>query len=282
MDLMCFHSNERVRNSINDALNEMDFNFECHPLLSPEEIERKSEENKPHVLLVEFNKENIGEYKSLSEIAFTIPLVKSIDRDIALNLESMNVDYISSDSISGFKENLMKVLIKNEDKIGEFLSEPRIFKNIIYGFGFSWGHTYIVTMENRDSIYSLIPNFSRGIKVFVAMRESPRILEENENLKVVWITDIVGKNRIKPHNLTILTDNIIKFIEEEKKRIVVIDCLEYLLLYNDFVNVVRNVELINSYAMEYDSLVILIIDNNAYTTKEYSLLKRYSILWKGE
>ncbi len=282
MDLMCFHSSEKVRNAIFESLKEMDFNFECFPLLSPEEIEKKVRDKNPHVLMVELNRDNIKNYEKFDKIVFAIPLIKSIDREIALNLEDMGVDYLSSDSLGGFKENLMKVLIKNEDKVGEFLKEERIFKNIIYGFGFSWGHTFIVTMENRDSFYPLIPKFSEGIKVFVAMRESPKIFEENENLKVIWITDIVGKNRIKPHNLTILTDNIIKFLEGNTKRIVVIDCLEYLLLYNDFVNVVRNVELINSYAMEYNSLVILIIDNNAYTTKEYSLLKRYSILWKGE
>ncbi len=98
---------------------------------------------------------------------------------------------------------------------------------------------------------------------------------------MVWVTDIVGKNRIKPHNLTIITDNIIKFLESGDKKIVIIDCIEYLLLYNDFINIMRNVELINSYAMENNSLVILIVDNEAYTTKEYSLLKRYAILWKG-
>ncbi|NPA75055.1 MAG: DUF835 domain-containing protein [Euryarchaeota archaeon] len=210
-----------------------------------------------------------------------MPIIKSIDREIAINLEELQADYLLSDSLSTFKESFMKILIKNESRIRDFIEQDRIFKNLIYGYGFSWGKTYIVNVEQREYIYEFIPIFSRKIPIFMAMRDNPRRFKGMKNLKVIWLTDVVGKDRIKPHNLTILTDNIIKFIEEEKKRIVIMDCVEYLLLYNDFINVIRNIELINSYAMDYDALVIIIVDNNSYTSKEYSLLKRYSIVWKG-
>ena len=279
MDILCFHSNEEIRGLISDFLSDMDFEYECHLTSDIHTIREKITSKMPTVSLIEMKKENLSLINEKLK-TFVIPMLKSIDRDIAINLETAGVDYILTDSISGFRENLMKVLLKHEEELGEFIHEERIFKNVVYGFGFSWGRTYVATMEQSAEILKIVEKLGEGIDVFLATREKPRNYK-SERIKVVWVTDLVGKNRIKPHNLTILTDSIIKFLEEKHKRVVVLDCVEYLLLYNDFVNVLRNIELINSYAMEYDSLVIIIIDNNAYTTKEYSLLKRYAMVWKG-
>ncbi len=281
MDILCFHSNAQLRKQISVYLEEMDFNFECYDLEDTSEIEKTIRIENPRIVLLEFNKNNVEDYKRISNLAFTIPLIKSIDRDIAINFEEWSVDYIFTDTVTQFRSSLMKILIKNKESLKHLFEDERVFKNIIYGYNFSWGHMYIAGMDQRDEIFSLIPVLSERIEIFVALRENPYFLEGIQNVRVVWVTDIVGKNRIKPHNLTIITDNIIKFLESGDKKIVIIDCIEYLLLYNDFINIMRNVELINSYAMENNSLVILIVDNEAYTTKEYSLLKRYAILWKG-
>ncbi len=281
MDILCFHSNAQLRKQISVYLEEMDFNFECYDLEDTSEIEKTIRIENPRIVLLEFNKNNVEDYKRISNLAFTIPLIKSIDRDIAINFEEWSVDYIFTDTVTQFRSSLMKILIKNKESLKHLFEDERFFKNIIYGYNFSWGHMYIAGMDQRDEIFSLIPVLSERIEIFVALRENPYFLEGIQNVRVVWVTDIVGKNRIKPHNLTIITDNIIKFLESGDKKIVIIDCIEYLLLYNDFINIMRNVELINSYAMENNSLVILIVDNEAYTTKEYSLLKRYAILWKG-
>jgi len=281
MDILCIHSNAQLRGVIANYLREMEFEFECYEYTSMAESINIVKNSKPYVVLMEFTKENISSYKDISNLAFIIPLIKSIDRDIAINFEEWNVDYIFTDAVSQFRGSLMKILRKNKEQMKELLSKDKIFKNIIYGYNFTWGNTYIASIEQREDIFSLIPELSEGLEIFVVLRENPIFLEENKNVKVIWVTDIVGKNRIKPHNLTIITDNIIKFLERGDKKVVVLDCIEYLLLYNDFINIMRNLELINSYAMEHNSLVIIIVDNEAYTTKEYSLLKRYSILWKG-
>ncbi len=281
MDLLVFHSSSDIREEIRGHLEELGFEHEIFPMLPEPEIKSIIKDKEPTIVIMEVSRKSFETFVEISTLCFTIPLIKSIDREIAINLEEMSTDYLLSDSISSFKESLMQIFIKNEDKIKGFIEKEHVFKNLVYGFGFSWGKTYIVDVEQRDEVYALIPKFSRKIPVFMAMRENPRKFEGLNNIKLFWVTDVVGKNRIKPHNLTILTDNIIKFIESGRRRIVIMDCIEYLLLYNDFINVIRNVELINSYAMDYDALVIIIVDNNSYTKKEYSLLKRYSILWKG-
>ena len=281
MDLLCFHSSETLRKAIGQHLQELNIEFELYSLLPGNEMRKIINDKKAEIVIMEVTRERLNDFKEISSTVFSIPIIKSIDREIAINLEEIDADYILSDSISGFKEKFMKILIKNEKKLNEFLMKDKIFRNIIYGYGFSWGRTYIVNIEHRGEIIDLIPKFSSKIPIFIAMRENPRKFQGQKNSRVIWITDVIGKDRIKPHNLTILTDNIIKFLEKKQKKIVIMDCLEYLLLYNDFINVIRNVELINSYAMDNDSLVIIIVDNNSYTSKEYSLLKRYSMTWKG-
>jgi archaellum biogenesis ATPase FlaH len=158
----------------------------------------------------------------------------------------------------------------------------RVEKNIIYAYGFEWGRTFIVRRELENHLYNILPNIAtKPVSLFMAIRDLGNAPKNIKDAKVVWVTDIVGKDRIKPHNLTILTDSIIRFIEENENAIVLIDCVEYLLLYNDFINVLRNIELINSYIMEKNAMLIIITDNNSYTPKEYSLLRRYAIEWNG-
>lgn len=288
MDILCLHTNAQVREEISRHLKEMEFVFSCNSPESWDQIEKTIKEKKPKIILMETKKDTrkyvemaVEMTEKMDSDAVIIPIIKSIDRDIAIYFEEKNIGYILGDSLLQFKENLMKVLVEKRDRLESLFKERRIFKNVVYAFGFSWGRMYIADLQRREEVYGILPNLSEGIDIFIVFREKPPILMENHNIKSVWVTDIVGKNRIKPHNLTILTDSIIKFLEESERRIVVMDCVEYLLLYNDFINVMRNIELINSYAMEYNSLVILIVDNKAYTTKEYSLLKRYAIEWAG-
>ncbi len=256
----------------------MNIQHECYPLLSPEEMRKICDEKKPFVILVEY----MENYDFFDDDCLVIPLIKSIDTGKG-KLEEMNMDYMVVKNISiRFKTSFMKILLKNKDKksVIEFLNRENMRKNTIYGFGFSWGKTYIVNIEIKDILYSLLPELSQNIDIFMAIREKPERFKNIRGRKI-WVTDIVGKDRIKPHNLTILTDSIIRFLEEGGERIVIIDCIEYLLLYNDFINIMRNIELINSYAMERNSTIIIVIDNEAYTTKEYSLLRRYTMEWKG-
>ncbi len=280
MDLLCFHSSADVRNKISMHLKNMDFKFRCYDVKPYKDIISLHKKYNPSIILTELHSENI---EILEEDMFVVPLVRHVNR--SLITKYANRDFIIIDeSLANFKNIFMGILILHRDKrsVSKLLRLKRIAKNMIYAYGFEWGKTFIVRREFERKIYDIIPKFMTGnINLFMALRNlanAPKI----RGAKVVWVTDIVGKDRIKPHNLTILTDSIIRFIEENENAIVLVDCVEYLLLYNDFINVLRNIELINSYVMEKNAILIIITDNNAYTNKEYSLLRRYAIEWSGE
>jgi len=280
MDILCFHSKEDIRKKISSHLEEMGFEFECFEFIDYENMIKLWKRKKPLIILTELSDKNI---KILDEDLFVIPIIKHVNRTLATKYA--NRDFIILDPLTrNFKRIFMKILLMHTDKksVRKLLSKEGISRNIVYGYGFEWGRTFVVNIKDEEKIYRILPDIVRDdIHLFVAVRDKPEILEDLSNTKVVWVTDIIGKDRIKPHNLTILTDSIIRFIEEKKNAIILIDCIEYLLLYNDFINILRNVELINSYVMEHNAILIIIIDNNAYTKKEYSLLRRYAMEWKG-
>lgn len=272
MDIICIHSDDKIREIIKDELDDLGFEFRCFS--KPEEARKI----KAYVALTEFKKDNTNLIKGYPLV---IPVIRTTNGNLSYEFERKRVEYITVDSLKNFKQRLMKILLKNKDKIGELASKDKFQKNIVYAYGFDWGKTYTVNIDKSLKIYSFLRGLSDKIPVFLATRERPNILVRGKNIRSVWITDILGKGRIRPHNLTVLTDIITRFLGEGEKRIVVIDCIEYMLLYNDLINVLRNLELINSYAMEYKSLVILIIDENSYSQREISLLRRYSVKWNG-
>ncbi len=272
MDIICIHSDGRIRDIIKEELDELGFEFRCFSRL---EDARKTE---AYAGLIEFKKDNTDLIK---KYPLVVPLIRTTNGDLSYEFERKGVEYITVDSLKNFKQRLMRILLKNKDKIGELGRKDYFQKNIIYAYGFDWGRIYTVNINKSSKIYSFLRNLPDNIPVFLATRERPDTLIRKKNMKSVWITDILGKDRIRPHNLTVLTDIITRFLEDKEKKIVVMDCIEYLLLYNDIINILRNLELINSYAMEHKSLVILIIDENSYSQREISLLRRYTVKWSG-
>ncbi len=278
MDILCFHSDRGLRAKISSHLRDMGFKFRCYDLRSYEDILALYEKYRATLILTELHDENI---KLLDEKIFVVPIVRHVNR--TLITKYANRDFMILDnSSSNFRGLLMRILLSNREKVSPLLKKRRIEKNIAYAYGFEWGRTFIVKRELENSLYNVLPNFvTKSVNLFMALRELKNVPSELRRAKIVWVTDLVGKDRIKPHNLTILTDSIIRFIEENDNAVVLIDCVEYLLLYNDFINVLRNIELINSYVMDRGAMLIIITDNNAYTSKEYSLLRRYAIEWSG-
>ncbi len=272
MDIICVHSDQGVRNIIRRELISFNFSFQCYPSIDD------ARGIDATIALIEFSMQDIDK---AYQYPLVIPLIKTTDTELSYRLERVGMDYITVDSLKNFKQRFMKILLKNSERIKPLSQQEKFLKNVIYAYGFEWGRMYTVNLPKARDVYEFIENIPESICVFIATRERPDSLVGRNNMRYVWVTDILGKDRIKPHNLTVLTDMITRFLEEGDRRVVVMDCIEYLLLYNDLLSVLRNLELINSYAMEYDSLVILIIDENAYSRRDLSLLQRYAKKWNG-
>ncbi len=267
MDVLCIENSQETCEKLKGLISSLGFDVDCVVSSKVEKIKKILKDETPPVVV--------------SPKDMEIDMGK--DTLIFLVGECQDERCLTMEYSEEFKIRFMQGIYKASiPRVKELLKKRDVRKNMVYVFGLSWGHTFIVDVSREREIRKILPKMANeDIYFFIAVRERPEEYRRIKNSKVVWVTDIVGKDRIKPHNLTILTDSIIRYIEEFENAIVMIDCVEYLLLYNDFVNILRNIELINSYVMEHGSLMIIVVDSKAYTTKEYSLLSRYAIEWKG-
>ncbi|AIF68919.1 hypothetical protein PAP_02445 [Palaeococcus pacificus DY20341] len=128
---------------------------------------------------------------------------------------------------------------------------------------------------------------------FVSSEEYNEIKEElkdfpvlafvrNLNVPEAWrkyfITNTQGKDTISPTNLPYMLELANKYLREGREKgirgVVVIDCLEYLVVYNNFETIVRFLSTLRDFALINDGVVVIALDEKSWKKKEMAILKR--------
>jgi len=213
--------------------------------------------------------------------------------DIAQMLEKLNLDsvltVVASTPISPKKEMNLPLIVRTGDDFVDMLSLEMYLLKVSkerYLQGHSrikllhhmmWGK-FVRIMPHRSVEFSFL--YNTYLKDFAQealhiTRFRPEVFDNSLPVgERIWVTDLVGMGRVKPHNLTMLTDRIVKFIESHESPIIIMDCLEYLTIYNPFSNVIRNIEFIRSHIMEKFGIGFFFTDFGAFDQKEASILKK--------
>lgn len=108
-------------------------------------------------------------------------------------------------------------------------------------------------------------------------RQHPEMLRKKyglENTPIYWLATRAGENVMSPTNLGILTHNLIKFIEDTKNGVILLDGIEYLVSNNDFNKVLRVIDQVNDNISQSTCRLILPVDPRAFEAKELALLER--------
>ncbi len=95
-----------------------------------------------------------------------------------------------------------------------------------------------------------------------------------ESVPSIWLSSQQGENSINPTDIGILVDRIVSFIEDNESSVVLLDGIEYLMVNNDFQNVIIAVSRINEAVMQHGSIMIIPIEPRAFESNELALLKR--------
>ena len=94
------------------------------------------------------------------------------------------------------------------------------------------GAAYLVlSPDTVQKVHTLLQEFSEG-PVLVFTR-NPQLYNRHKNVKTVWVTT-AGFEGVSPTALHILHDMAIRFVSENNNTTVIVDCLEYLIIYNGF------------------------------------------------
>ncbi|BAA29602.1 DUF835 domain-containing protein [Pyrococcus horikoshii] len=125
----------------------------------------------------------------------------------------------------------------------------------------------IMNMEEFKAISPSLQNFP--VLAFVRHLKTPE----------TWYSYFVTRARsdggaVDPMNLPRIIELSRKYFQSVERGVVVIDCLEYLVLYNGFENTAKHLAILRDYATVNNGTLILITSKEAWGEKEWSLLVR--------
>jgi hypothetical protein len=108
-------------------------------------------------------------------------------------------------------------------------------------------------------------------------RQHPDLVRQRYGLgdtPIYWLATRAGQGVISPTNLGILTQTMVKFIQEHPNGVMLLDGLEYLVSNNDFNKVLRAVDQVNDHLSQSGSRLIISVDPRAFEPRELALLER--------
>jgi len=111
----------------------------------------------------------------------------------------------------------------------------------------------------------------------VVTREFPESIRKNHNLQVtpiIWLTESPGDMRIAPTSLAVLTDTIIRFMENNPNSIVLVEGIEYMVTFNDYRKVLKQLDSLNETAWVTKGRLLISVDPRAFDEREIAMLER--------
>ena len=124
---------------------------------------------------------------------------------------------------------------------------------------------------------------SQGHYGFIVTREYPIEVRKNWNvdsLPIIGLTtskegeELNNVQYMDPHNMVELSHAIKDFISKNERSVIIIDGLEYLIIQNNFNDVLRFIESINDFISKKKAVVIIPLDFKAVSESDLHLLKR--------
>ncbi|WP_094228381.1 DUF835 domain-containing protein [Methanolobus psychrotolerans] len=143
------------------------------------------------------------------------------------------------------------------------------------------GYIYVSECEDSEQSYRLFSELVRSGKPGLCItRRNPDKIRNMYGITktpIVWLTKnkMNGQQVIDSTELFRIYPTIADFLNKIDDGVVLMDGLEYLILDNDFLSVVKLIEQTNDTIMASSSRMILQMDSNVLEKKEFHLLKRW-------
>ncbi|WP_407282658.1 DUF835 domain-containing protein [Methanolobus sp. WCC1] len=143
------------------------------------------------------------------------------------------------------------------------------------------GYIYLSGSENPGQSYNafseLVKSGKPGLCITRMNPDKIRSMYGIAKTPIVWLTKnkIAGQQSIDSTELFRIHPNIADFVNKVEDGVVLMDGLEYLILDNDFLSVVKLLEQTNDTIMASSSRMVLQLDPDILEKKEFHLLKRW-------
>ena len=130
---------------------------------------------------------------------------------------------------------------------------------------------YLFPFRAQEEILGLLKGTEAAI---LAVTRNPGLYTEfGDRVKKIWVSMAV-ETAVPPTKLHVMQDAVIRFLKDAGRGIVIIDCVEYLILYNDFETVFKFLTSLKDYVMVMDSTLVVAVKRGTLSERELTILGR--------
>lgn len=138
-------------------------------------------------------------------------------------------------------------------------------------------HIYLVEEEKPESAYKLFAKaLAQGVRGLCVTRVYPEILGQKIDLgdsTILWLSNTGKEDSVRPRDLERLSILLEQFLTD-KKGVVLLDGIEYLVTNNDFVTVLRLIQSMRDLVAMNMATMIVSLNPSTLGFQELNLLER--------
>ncbi len=141
------------------------------------------------------------------------------------------------------------------------------------------GLTYLIIDSSSNHAFEIFRDLvTHGSQGLCLTRKPPKTVMEVYGLEktpVLWLSRVANqKNCVRPSPPENVAMAVERFLDVSKESVVLLDGLEYLVAYNDFLSVLALLHDFNEIVSLSESILLIPIDPRAMSEREFALLRR--------
>jgi hypothetical protein len=156
--------------------------------------------------------------------------------------------------------------------------KAKVLKKPVPRFQLQYGSSYILLEPKSSESFKLFKSYiSQGNQGLLITRIFPARVRKQYNLgntPVLWLSRTQAKKAINPTNLGVLLEEARDFISENKKTLILLDGLEYLIIENDFERMLKFINSLEDEIALHNSRLIVSVNPKVLDPERKALLEK--------
>ncbi|HKZ49344.1 MAG TPA: DUF835 domain-containing protein [Thermoplasmata archaeon] len=137
--------------------------------------------------------------------------------------------------------------------------------------------SYLVKDKSKHRAFTVLADAARhGRQGLGITRANPAAVRQEYGLRetpIVWLTTIFGQNQVPPTDLALLEKIVLQALKDAANPVVLLDGVEYLLVYNKFERVIRFFHTVRDATEAAGGSLVLALDTSVLEEREAALFE---------
>jgi hypothetical protein len=171
-------------------------------------------------------------------------------------------------------------LYLNSQEYSSPSGSAKVLKKPIPKYQLMYGSSYLLLESNSQEGFKLFSSYiSRDSKGLLITRVFPGKVRKQHKLgmtPVLWLSRTEEGKAINPTSLGVLLEEVREFIKSNRKTLVMLDGLEYLIIENDFERVLKFINSLEDEIALHNSRLLISVNPKVLDTEKKALLEKTS------